>query len=374
MFIEKNTYRFLICAFLFFNAADTFGQSIGNSVSILGVDGKTYTGVVMNIANNMYQIKYDGYDALRWLSSGQIKVINKNTTTVSEVQANSSTQDLENLNNIYQFGDGRGWSSQLYKVKYNNFLKNYSAKDLHTLLLFLQQATTSSARFFALKSLITGDSYAMVQTFISQLNNYPENYQQQNCVVTNARSIIQQWEYSCSVTVLQTYLADLSPRYAWEVKQIPNFDAIADNASFPMAEQQKELLEKYGGIASKRGDLSGRSIGINDPLNQLVAPILGVSFYAQEVNEPLPVVLGKIRNQLDRGIDVPLLIGFVGTQSRHFIMAMRYTSTASGYSYLIYDPWDGKCEYVKEASLMSGSLAPLLTQWAISLDYYYPVK
>lgn len=374
MLIEKNIYRFLICAFSIFNTAESFSQSIGNSVSILGVDGKTYTGVVMVIANNMYQIKYDGYDALRWLSSGQIKVINKNETTVNAVQTYSSNQDLENLNNIYQFGEGKGWGSQLYRLKYNSFIKNFTTKDLHALFAFLEQATTSSARFFALKSLLTGDSYATVQTFINQLNKYPENYQQQNCLATNVRSIIQQWEYSCSVTVLQTYLADLSPRYAWEVKQIPNFDVIANNATFPMAEQQKELLEKYGGVATIRGDISGKSIGINEPLNELVGPILGVNFYAQQVDEPLPSVLSKIRNQLDRGIDVPLLIGFVGTQTRHFILAMRYISNASGYNYLIYDPWDGKCEYVKESTLMSGSLSPLLTQWAISLDYYYPVK
>ena len=141
-----------------------------------------------------------------------------------------------------------------------------------------------------------------------------------------------------------------------------------------MAEQQKQLLEKYGGVASPRGDYSGKAIGINDALNELVGPIVGVKYYAQQVNEPLQSVLGKIRNLIDRGLDVPLLIGFVGTQAKHFILTMRYRQVANGYQYLIYDPWDGVCDYVNESTILQGSLSPLLTQWKISIDYYYPVQ
>jgi len=141
-----------------------------------------------------------------------------------------------------------------------------------------------------------------------------------------------------------------------------------------MAQQQKQLLEQYGGGTSARGDHSGRSIGINGPLNDLVGKILGVTFYAQQISEPLPAVLTKVRSQLDRGINVPLLIGFEGTEGKHFILVMKYKYEGTGYQYLIYDPWDGLSDYVSQSNLEAGSMAPLNNAWKISIDYYYPTN
>jgi len=360
---------------LFIFPLSIVAQNIGTRVSMVDATGKTYTGTVTEASDNQYKIKYDGFNFQAWLASNQFTIINTANAgnQVSTINQNTSA-DLQAFKNIFEFGNQKGWASPVYVNKFNIFLNKLTIDDVKKLVVFFQQAITSSARFFALKSLLTGDSYAVVQKFIGQLNQYPESYQQEHCLVTNERSIIQQWEFSCSVTTLQTYLADLSPRYSWEVKQIPDFDAAANNPNNPMAEQQKLLLEKYGGVASARGDYSGKPIGITDALNELVGHILGVSFYAQQVTEPLPGVLQKIRNTLDKGIDEPLLIGFVGTQARHFILTMRYRYTASGYQYLIYDPWDGKCDYVNESSILQGSLSPLLTQWRISIDYYYPVQ
>jgi hypothetical protein len=354
---------------------------LGKSVSFFGVDGKSYTGVVRESRGNKYRIEYDGYDFESWLDRSQFDLSDasqqEGTDPVDlpsqQVSATDGSKPILSLQDIYDFGQRKGWSSPLYQSKFTTFLQSLSERDQETLLGILQRANTSSARFFALKSLITGDPYDLVQKFIVQLNEYPEAYQQEFCLVTYPRAIIQQWQYSCSVTMLQTYLADLSPRYAWDLKQTPNFDIVTNDLNSVLALQQKQLLEQYGGVASIRGDGSGTSIGIIGPLRDLVTPILGVNFYAQEVTEPLPVIFGKIRTQLDRGINVPILIGFVGTADRHFILAMRYRKTDVGYQYLIYDPWDGKCDYVDESAILQGSLAPLLTEQRISVDYYYPV-
>lgn len=170
------------------------------------------------------------------------------------------------------------------------------------------------------------------------------------------------------------FLGDLCPRYAWEVKHISNYDAIANDPNHPMAQQQKELLEKYGGGAPARGDYSGKSIGINGPLNDLVGKVLGVTFYAQQITEPVSSVLTKVRSQLDRGIDVPMLIGFTGSDGKHFILVMKYKYSGNNYQYLIYDPWDGVCDYVSQSALEAGSMAPLNNSWKISLEYYYPTN
>lgn len=357
---------------------------VGSKVSFSAVDGKTYTGIVKEIQDNQYKIKYDGFDFESWLTKDQFTIVNTTTTyqpayKPAEQQPNytqniGSKAQAQDVWNIFDFGKQQGWASQVHENKFNSYINQLSGEDKNKLAAFLNQATTSSARFFALKSLLSGDSYTVIQKFIEQLNQYPESYQQEKCLVTTRKSIIQQWEFSCSVTTIQTYLADLCPRYAWEVKQISNFDAIANDPNHPMAQQQKILLEKYGGVASVRGDFSGKSIGISGALNEWVGRILDVKFYAQQVTEPLPTVFANIRNMLDRGIDEPLLIGFVGSQARHFILVMKYRNTANGYQYLIYDPWDGVCDYVSESNILQGSLSPLLTQWKISIDYYYPTE
>ena len=321
---------------------------------------------------NNYKVKYDGYDFEAWLTRQQFSIVHKETTQPAYTAQNTGRPASGDLANIFAFGKQHGWASGVLENRFNNYINDLSADNRTQLTGILNKANTSSARFFALKSALSGDGFAVTQQFIQQLNQYPEAYQQEHCLITTHRSIIQQWEYSCSVTVVQTYLGDLCPRYAWEVKQTDNYDAVSqDPYQNAMGIQQKMLLEKYGGAASVRGDYSGKYIAINDALNELVGPIIGARYTTVQVTESLPTVFGKIRAEVDRGFNVPLLIGFVGTQARHFLLLMKYKYVQSGYQYLIYDPWDGVCDYVSESTILQGSLSPLLTQWKITLDYYY---
>jgi hypothetical protein len=360
-----STLYFLLL-FSFFSSA----QTVGSKVSFNAVDGKSYSGTVTQIQGNRYKISYDGYDYEAWLTSDQFRVVT-NTQTVLVKTTGASVPATE-LQNIFDFGKSKGWATVLQEKKFSDYMARLSGADKTNLLTFLDQAKTSSAKFFVLKSLLNGDDFTILQTFINELNQYSETYQQEHCLITNHRSIIQQWEYSCSVTVVQTFLGDLCPRFAWDVKKISDFDRVAnDPYSNQMGLQQKQLLEKYGGASSVRGDYSGKYIAINDALNDFVGKILGVHFSTVQVTESLPAVFGKIRNQLDKGFNVPLLIGFVGSTARHFILVMKYRYVQGGYQYLIYDPWDGVCDYVNESSILEGSFSPLLTSWKISVDYYY---
>lgn len=51
-------------------------QTIGSKVSLTGVDGKNYTGVITNIQGGKYKVKYDGYDFDAWLTKRQFVVTN----------------------------------------------------------------------------------------------------------------------------------------------------------------------------------------------------------------------------------------------------------------------------------------------------------
>lgn len=64
---------------LFCKAASS--QNVGSKVSFTAVDGKPYTGTVKEIQNNKYRIKYDGVDFEAWLQRDQFTLLNNNAAT-----------------------------------------------------------------------------------------------------------------------------------------------------------------------------------------------------------------------------------------------------------------------------------------------------
>ncbi len=356
------------------NESNTTG-GIGSRVAFTAVDGKKYTGSVKAIQGNQYKIDYDGMNFEAWLTAGQFIFTDAKTASVQQpaktqynIAQNATLQDLKN---IFEFGRSKGWASVVHENKFRQFTNGLSAENIKNMVGFVNQAKTASAKFFVLKSWLTGDYIAELQTFIDQLNTVTETVQQEKCLVTSHHSIIQQWQQSCSVAVVQTYLGDLCPRYVWGLKQVQDYDILDHDSKSATAQQQKWLLEKYGGVVSVRGDNSGKQIPINDPLNELVGKILGLHFSTQQVTTSIPSVFATVRSELDKGLDVPLLIGFVGTESRHFILVMKYRYVQGEFQYQVYDPWDGLCDYVNESTIQQGSLSPLFPGMKISIDYYY---
>ena len=355
----------------------SIAQSIGEKVQLLAVDGQKYNGVVKEIKGDQYRIKYDGFDFEAWLTSDQFSVIAAMPGGYNPAPENDAFTNKQNqtagtyLRNIFDFGKKHGWVTPVQEEQYRQYIAPLTEEEKTRLLNFIIKAKTASARFFVLKSWLVKDDLEILQRFMDELNRYPESYQQDKCLMTSRRSLIQQWQNTCAVTAVEALLADLCPRFAWDLKQIDHFDEVANDPNNPIAQQQKILLEKYGAQAVARGDVSAKVIPINGALDDFVTPILGVHFYTQEVNEPLPTVLSKIRSQLDKGLDVPLLVGFMGTGARHFVLAMKYRNTGFGNEYFMYDPWDGICDYVRESNILQNSFVPLLSSYKISIDYYY---
>ncbi|HVK97798.1 MAG TPA: hypothetical protein VM368_08270, partial [Flavisolibacter sp.] len=217
--------------FLFFFSllfcSTVFSQSVGTKVSFVAADNKTYTGVVKETYGNYYKVRYDGYEFDAWLTADQFKVVSTSTNTTDYNSQSTTTNARSGLTAIFEFGKGNGWASQIIEQTFNNYVSALSATDQARLLNFIKKANTPSARFFVLKSFLAGDDFKLLQKFINELNQYPEYIQQEKCLVTMRKSIIQQWQQTCSVTTVQACLGDLSPRYTWEVKQIDNYDVIA---------------------------------------------------------------------------------------------------------------------------------------------------
>ena len=353
---------------LFFFCFYLHAQSIGSKVSFSAVDGKSYTCIVKEIQGNQYKVKYDGYDFEAWLTKDQFQVVDAAPVSNSSATITAAATDLQG---IFYFGRRQGWVTPVQESYYARYITPLSDQDKSRLLQFFMKAHTNSARYFVMASWMCHDPIATLEQFINELNAYPESVQQEKCLMSSHRSVIQQWQNTCAITTVEVFLADLCPRYAWELKQVPNFNIVANDPNNAIASQQKQLIEKYGAPAAARGDNAAKYIAINGALDELVSLLLGVHFITQQVNEPLTNVLSKIRSELDRGIDTPLLVEFTGTSARHFMLVMKYREVQGQYQYLIYDPWDGVCDYVQESMILSGSMYPLLAQWKIGVDYYY---
>lgn len=86
--------------FLLFTAitfiTSAIAQTIGAKVSMVAVDGKTYTGIIKEIQGDKYKIKYDGVDFEAWVSYNQFKV----------VDATPNTPNAQNKGNLkFKVGD-----------------------------------------------------------------------------------------------------------------------------------------------------------------------------------------------------------------------------------------------------------------------------
>ena len=65
---------FLVMIFFF---VSTQSQNVGSKVTFPGTDGRTYTGVIKEMKENRYKIKYDGYDFEAWVLRSQFTLMDE---------------------------------------------------------------------------------------------------------------------------------------------------------------------------------------------------------------------------------------------------------------------------------------------------------
>lgn len=79
--------------------ASSVAQTIGSKVSIVAVDGKTYSGLIKEIQGNKYKVRYEGYDFDAWLTANQFTVVN------TDPPAPVIQQKTANNNSKFKVGD-----------------------------------------------------------------------------------------------------------------------------------------------------------------------------------------------------------------------------------------------------------------------------
>lgn len=78
LFNLKNLMKHLFIYFLSFLFSSAYAQTIGAKVTLTAVDGKIYTGAIIEIENGKYKVKYDGFDFSAWLVKEQFTLLENN--------------------------------------------------------------------------------------------------------------------------------------------------------------------------------------------------------------------------------------------------------------------------------------------------------
>ena len=218
----------------------------------------------------------------------------------------------QTLTDVFRYGQKRGLTT-LHQQRFLNVCLQHCPPTEHTqMLTFVKQVRSPLGQFLLLESVLAGEKETTLTPFVQALNRLTDRQMLDQCTVRRSRALIQQWENTCSITTVQLFLADLSPRYAYDLTRNVGYGTLLRDPANGVARQQQRLLEQYGGRAAARGDYAGgRTVGINDVLNQRVGGILRVRFRAEPAPANPADLYAAVRQQLDEGINVPIRVEFL---------------------------------------------------------------
>ena len=107
----------------------------------------------------------------------------------------------------------------------------------------MRQVRSPLGQFLLLESLLAGEKEATLAPFVQVLNRLTDSQMLDQCTVRRSRALIQQWENTGSITTVQLFLADLSPRYAYDLTRSTGYSTLLRNPANGIARQQQRLLE-----------------------------------------------------------------------------------------------------------------------------------
>ncbi|MCO5172284.1 MAG: hypothetical protein M9894_38795 [Planctomycetes bacterium] len=175
--------------------------------------------------------------------------------------------------------------------------------------------------------------------------------------------VMQQFQDSCAATTVQALRGEYDPVYALRTRQ-GNADVTNapqdGNATF--ATEQRAILEAHGGVAVARGERGGDGLGDEAWLDALheSSRHTGLRFeQAGGFDDPIDPerAIALLEEHLGQGRVVPLGISDPVASGGHAIMATSVRRDAKGQpEFLIFDPWDGRSEWVGAARLRDQKL------------------
>lgn len=237
----------------------------------------------------------------------------------------------------------------------------------------LSQASSQTEQHFILKALIAGESWEGVTQYATEMRGKSEAEIVARSTMRDDQDVIQQWQDACGPTLVQTVAGEADPRYAWELNKIGDLAKIDPaGANRALAEQQKQWLEAYGGVAVERGGSGGQGIALSQMLNDTLGGLTGATYQTAEVKDPTQA-LDTIQQKLDGGYDVPLRLAWDAQgASGHFVLALAARGARGARELQIHDPWSGRTAWVSEQTISQGRFEPLFTSYAKLSHFYDP--
>ena len=238
----------------------------------------------------------------------------------------------------------------------------------------LLQANQPAERFFVLKALVAGQEWDSVVQYATEMRGMAEDEIVRRSTARDADPLPQQWEFSCAPAVVQFAMAEADPRFAWDLNNDAKVARGPSARSGMRAKQQKAWLEQYGGVATPRGDRTGRGITLAELLNDKLSRIIGATYTCQQVIN-FDNAIALIAQNLRAGYDVPLCLSWATPEAatgaeNHFVLALSVRGTAGNLEFQIYDPATGKVDWVSAAAMRNNTLPPIFDVYQRLTHFY----
>jgi hypothetical protein len=236
----------------------------------------------------------------------------------------------------------------------------------------LYQAESDLEKAFIFKALAAGRSVDHVLLFAGIIRGKGEGWLMRWLNVTSAAAasvaggsgtgIQQQFATSCGPTSVQTVRAENDPLYALWMHQGGQIYGVA-TGNQRMTQQQLTLLTGAGGVGVARPGSGGQGAWMETASGGFssLSGITGVTYSRVNVSpvDPTNATGGSVDNALkvieaalDRGIQVPIIIGDTPTATAHYVvMLMR-----QGTMFIVHDPWNGVTVRRTRGQFMSNSI------------------
>ncbi len=262
-------------------------------------------------------------------------------------------------------------SHQVGRVR--RFLDALGPVDFGLFRYALHQADSDLERAFLFKALAAGRTASDVLQFATIIHGWDFATLMRWLNVTSSAAaagggagtgIQQQFHTSCGPTSVQTVRAENDPIYAlWMHSGGQIYGVATGNPG--MTSEQQTLLTGAGGVAVARGGTAtgGRGAWMETAIGGFtsLSGITGVTYTRINVTPVQPTnpaggavdnALRVIEAALDRGIQVPIIIGDTPSATAHYVVML----LRQGENYVIHDPWNGVTVRRSRTQFMSNAI------------------
>lgn len=274
-------------------------------------------------------------------------------------------------------GVSRDLAGPNHYAKLNAELSKLNDGQLRSIQGLLGQAGTRAEQVFILKAYVAGEPWQNIVQFAGEMRGMPESEIIRRCTMRDAADLIQQWQDSCGPTLVQALAGETDPRFAWELNKVGDLSRIDPvGANQLLAAQQKEWLERYGGVAVQRGQSGGQGMALNQILDEMMGPLVGARYNTVEVTDKGQSI-ERMAQILESGYDVPLRISWnppnSGADSGHFVLALATRGAPGNREIQIHDPWTGKTNWIPQSEMARDSFSPTFNGYA-RLSHVYEAQ